>query len=681
MSLKPVLALAALLAALPGDAGGESAAGSRSLKVVDPAHTDTTCSPCRDFFQYANGAWLAAAEIPSSYSAYGAGEELGDATEAALHELLEVLARGRDASQTENQRKLGAYYGTCVDSEGAEALGMQPLRRELERIDALRSVAGLPALISGLHRIGVDAVFDLAAIQDPGNSERYIADLSQGGLGLPDRDYYFRQDSSSRAIRAAYMEHVARVFQLMETPRAEAGRRAAAVIRVERSLAKASRKAEDLRDPKALYNLMKLPRLQALSGAFRWREYLTAAGLDPRGDLNVDEPEFFTNLAMMLRRVPLADWKTYLRWQVADASAGWLSSAWIEENFNFRRRLTGAKALRPRWKRCMDETDGALGEALGQEYVQRYFSAGAKARVETMVQNLKNAMRERINSLDWMGDSTRARAIAKLEAIRPKIGYPARWRDYSSLAVDRLAYLGNRQRATEFETARRLARIGKPVDREEWQMTPPTVNAYYDGSMNEVVFPAGILQPPYFDPDAPDPDIYGGTGSTIGHEITHGFDDEGRHYDARGNLRDWWTPLDSARFEVRAARIIRQFQGYVAVDTLHVNGKLTAGENIADLGGLYVAWQAWQDSRKGRGAEGLQDGFTEEQRFFLAFAQGYREVRRPEQLRNATLTDPHSPEKWRVNGPVSNMHEFARAFGCKPGEAMVRPDSLRAQIW
>ncbi len=678
MRLERAVALTALALALSGQ---PHAAAGRPLRVVDPAHLDTTCVPCRDFFQYANGGWISRAQIPASYPAYGATEELADATEAALHELLQGMARSRDTSQTENQRKLGAYYGTCVDSLGAEALGMQPLRPQLDRIDALRSLDGLPALVAGLHRAGVDALFHLAAVQDPGNSDRYVADVSQGGLGLPERDYYLRQDRASKSLRAAYLLHVARVFELMSVANARARKAAATVMRIETALAWASMKAEDLRDPKAIYHLMKPARLQGFSRPFRWSEYLAGSGLDPLGEINVEQPAFFSTLAGLLGRVRLADWKTYLKWHAADASAGWLSNAWVKEDFNFRRRLSGAKALRPRWKRCMDETDGALGEALGQEYVQRYFSADAKAHAEEMVQNLKGAMGERIRAADWMSDTTRALAIAKLIAIRPKIGYPDKWRDYSRLAVDRGAYFHNRDRATAFENDRRLARIRKPVDRGEWGMTPPTVNAYYDGSMNEVVFPAGVLQPPFYDPAAPDPDNYGDTGFTIGHEITHGFDDEGRHFDARGNLRDWWTSGDSVRFEARAEKIVRQFNGYVAVDTLHTNGKLTAGENIADLGGLYVAWQAWQDSRKDRSGNALQDGFTPEQRFFVSYAQAWREVRRPESVRNTTLTDPHSQERWRVNGPLSNMQEFARAFGCKAGDPMVRPDSLRVQIW
>ncbi|HTM58585.1 MAG TPA: M13 family metallopeptidase, partial [Candidatus Udaeobacter sp.] len=516
--------------------------------------------------------------------------------------------------------------------------------------------------------------------QDFKNSTATIAFLSQGGLGLPDRDYYFRADSQSTALRSAYRIHIERTLALSGIPAAESRPAAERILGLETALAAASRTNVEVRDPKSNYHAMSRSQLAALSPRVAWKEYFGALGTPELGTLNVAQPGFFHALDSLWSAVPLEDWKLYLRWHAARFASPWLSSAFVNENFSFESRLTGEKELKPRWKRCMAATDVALGEALGRQFVARYFTPATRQRALAMIGNLEAALRERLGTLEWMSDSTRTQALAKLRAFQRKIGYPDRWRDYSRLSVAPGSFLANRENAEGFEFRRRLAKIGKPVDRTEWTMTPPTVNAYYNSSMNEIVFPAGILQPPFFDPQADDAFNYGGIGTVIGHEMTHGFDDRGRQFDAAGNLRDWWTPADADRFKARAGRIIDQFNGYVAVDTVHVNGRLTTGENIADLGGLAIAYRAYQHARAGH-PEPVVDGFTGDQRFFLAFAQIWREQVRPELARQDAATNPHSPGRWRVNGPLSNLPEFARAFGCREGDAMVRADDLKVRIW
>ncbi len=654
--------------------------GAPADDPIDLSSRDTTCAPCRDFFGYANGGWVARTPIPASYSDYGSFRELSDKNQEALHELLEAAAR-RLADPTDGNRwKLGAYYGTCMDSLGADAAGVRPIEPDLERIVAIRTHAGLTLEVARLHAQGVGALFRFASAQDAKHSEEVIAVAGQGGLGLPDRDYYTREDSTSRALRGEYVAHIARTFVLLGRPAARARGEAERVMAIETALARASMTNVQRRDPKATYHRMPVADLRALAPKFGWDAYLRQAGLAGIADLNVAQPDFFKAMNGLFGGVPLGDWKSYLRWKLLDDAAPLLSRAFVDEDFEFDRRLSGAQELLPRWKRCLRATDEALGEALGQAYVARYFPPEARVRALEMVHNLESALGERLSALAWMGDSTRAQAMAKLQAFEEKIGYPNQWRDYSRLDVERGPFPQNRAGARAFEVARQLAKIGRPVDRAEWNMTPPTVNAYYSSSLNTINFPAGILQPPFFDPNADDAVNYGGIGAVIGHEMTHGFDDRGRQFDGKGNLRDWWTADDEAQYKARAARVVDQFNGYVAVDTLHVNGKLTLGENIADLGGLAVAYAAFEKSLAGK-PRTLMHGFTPEQRFFLSWAQVWREVMRPEFARTLVQTNPHSPGVWRVNGPLSNLPEFAAAWGCRPGDPMVRPDSLRARIW
>ena len=527
-------------------------------------------------------------------------DELDERTRATLHQILDSLAAGHGGTPTD--RKLG-LSATCFDSLRAQREGLAPLRSELDRISALRSVEDVRKESARLQKIGVNAPFTFTSTQDFKDATRVIADASQGGLGLPERDYYTRTDSSSRRLRRVYLAHVARTLTLAGEPPAQARSDARRILALETTLARASMPVEKLRDPYAIYHKMAVADLQAITPAFAWGRYLSDVGRPELRELNVEQPGFFRTFDRVLRTQPLGDWRAYLRWHYLDQAAPCLTRELVDEDFSFRSALTGAKALRPRWKRCLGQADNALGEALGQAYVARMFSPQAKQKALELVQNLEAVLRERLAGLEWMGDSTRQQAIVKLEAFANKIGYPDRWRDYSSLEVSDTSFVVNLFRATEFETARQLAKIGKPVDRAEWGMSAPTNNAYYNPSLNEIVFPAGILQPPFFDPDADEASNYGQIGATIGHEMTHGFDDEGRKFDAQGNLRDWWTRVDSKSFDQRAARIVRQYGGYIAVDTLHLNGKLTAGENIADLGGTKIAFAAFERAIAGKSGD------------------------------------------------------------------------------
>ena len=648
---------------------------------IELGYRDTTCSPCRDFFQYANGAWVDHTEVPAAYSRYGVDREISDRSTEGLRHLLEDAAADVSAPAGGNRWKLGAFYSTCMDSNRAEAEGAKPLAPAFAEIAAIKTPAQMAMTIAHLQAAGVRVAFGFGSDQDFKNSNEVIAEAVQGGLGLPDRDYYTLTDSAKVALRAAYLEHVAKSFELLGTPATQAAADAKTVMAIETALARSSMTRVQRRDPNAIYHKMTVAQLRAIAPSFDWAAYLAANGLTKVGALNVAQPEFFKAFSAQLHAVPLSEWKVYLRWHVLRDAAPVLSTPFVNEDFRFNQKLTGARTLLPRWKRCLQATDSGLGEALGEEFVKLYFTPENKARTLEMVHNLEAALKARLSTLAWMNDSTRQAAIVKLAAFDNKIGYPDHWRDYSALTLDKGSYYTNLTRAQAFEWQRDLHKIGRPVDRTEWGMSTPTVNAYYNPQINEIVFPAGILQPPYYDPQADDAYNYGSMGAAIGHEMTHGFDDEGRQFDARGNLRDWWTPADAEHYKAQAQRVADQFNEFVAIDTIHVNGQLTLGENIADLGGLVVAWDAWQRSRAGKPSQPVIDGYTPEQRFFLGYGQSWREKTRPERARVLASVDPHSPEKWRVNGPLANVPEFAQAFHCKAGDPMVRPDSLRAQIW
>lgn len=648
---------------------------------IDIKSIATTVKPCQDFYTYANGQWLEHNPIPADRSSWGSGSELYEKNLVVLHQILEDAAKDTKAPKGSVARKVGDFYRAGMDEARIEGEGAAPLKNELARIGAIKAVTGLQDEIAHLHRLTITPVFGFFAYQDFKNSTRIIAQLYQAGLGLPDRDYYTNVDEKSKEIRKQYAEHVVKMFELLGDKSAQATDEANTVMALETRLAKSSMTQVEQRDPNAVYHKMGLAELNALTPGYSWDRYFAGIGIADPGDINVGQLEFFKEVGSMMTTVPLNDWQAYLRWQLINATASKLSSPFVNEDFRFNGTiLGGAKELRPRWKRVLQATDSDLGEALGQLYVARAFGPEAKARAQTMIADLKAALRDRLTALDWISEDTRKQALRKLDAIVVKVGYPDKWRDYSSLAVDG-SYLQNDLQASEFEFERNLKKIGKPIDHSEWGITTPTVDAYYNPNFNEIVFPAGILQPPFFDPKADDALNYGAIGSIIGHELTHGFDDQGRQFDADGNLKNWWTAEDEKNYNARAALIDKQYSDYVAIETLHINGKLTMGENIADLGGLKIAYLALQKALEGKSRPEKIDGFTPEQRFFLAFAQSWRRSTRPEMVRQLIVTDPHSPARFRVLGPISNMPEFLMAFGCEGDSSMARPEALRVKIW
>ncbi|HKM90190.1 MAG TPA: M13 family metallopeptidase [Candidatus Acidoferrales bacterium] len=654
-----------------------AAAGSSSWGFA-LSNLDRDCKPCADFYEFAMGGWMKANPIPPEYASWGTFTELRDNNLTAMRGILEAAAK-TTAPAGSNEQKIGDFYAACTDTAAIEAAGLNPIAGDFAAIDAIHDRKALDAEIARLQREGAGVLFRFTSGQDAKESARVIAQASQGGLGMPDRDYYLREDPKSKQLREDYQHHVAKMFELAGDAPDKAGAEAGTVMSIETALAKASRTRVELRDAEKNYNLMSLPEMKTLTPDWSWENYLHSIGAPPVEQVNVRQPEFFKEIEQELSSVSLPDWKIYLRWHLLHASAPGLPERFVEEDFDFfGRKLNGTKEILPRWKRCVQSTDRNLGEALGQVYVEKYFPPAAKARAREMVQNLIAALREDIPTLVWMGPETKKEALAKLEAFQVKIGYTEKWRDYSRLAIDRRSYASDIRRSIEFEHARQLAKIGKPVDRTEWGMTPPTVNAYYSSSMNEIVFPAGILQPPFYDPHADDAVNYGGIGAVIGHEISHGFDDQGSKFDGRGNLHEWWTPEDRKNFTERGDCVVNQFNGYEVEPGLHQNGKLVLGESIGDLGGLAIAYAAYEKSIQGQRPKEI-DGFTPEQRFFLGWAQVWGTNQRAEAARTQTNTDPHPLARFRANGPPSNMEAFAKAFGCKRGDAMVRENVCK--IW
>ena len=655
------------------------AADSPGYWGFDTANLDKTCKPCDDFFQFAMGGWMKSNPIPPEYSTWGSFTVLADKNQQALRQILEAAEKS-GAPAGSNKRKVGDFYTSCMDTSAIEAAGAKPVDATLQGVAEIKNTRELQTLAARLQQQGVGVLFRFTSNQDAKDSTQVIATALQGGLGLPDRDYYLRDDDKSKKLRDDYTKHVAKMLELLGDSADKTESEAATVLRIETSLAKASMSNVDLRDPIKTYHRMKIAEVQSLTPDFSWDSYLKLTGHPDVAEMNVAQPEFFKALDAQLTSTPLEDWKTYLRWHIVDSAAPALPEKFVNEDFDFRGRiLTGAKQIQPRWKRCVQATDRNLGEALGQVYVQKYFPPEAKAHALEMVHNLIAALRDDLKTLPWMGPETRTQATAKLEAFAVKIGYPDKWRDYSAFKVDPSSYLQNLQRGSEFEFQRRLNKIGKPVDRTEWGMTPPTVNAYNNSSMNEIVFPAGIMQPPFYDPKADDAVNYGGMGAVIGHEITHGFDDHGSQFDAHGNLKNWWSPEDLKNFKERAQCVSDQFDGYVVDGDLHENGKLVLGESIADLGGLTISYAAYEKSLQGKPRPVDKDGFTPEQRFFLGWAQVWGANERLEFARLMANTNPHPLPRFRGNGPLSNMAEFAQAFGCKKGDAMVRAQVCK--IW
>ena len=641
---------------------------------------DRGADPCTDFYRYACGNWNHLNPIPPDQARWNVYAKLTDENQRFLWGILEQAAKPSD-SRSASEQKIGDYFAACMDEAAIEKAGIAPLRPRLDQIEALHKLADLPPLLAKFHlELGNDnPVFQFGSSQDFADSDHVIAFALAGGLGLPDRDYYLKTDTKSRETRARYIEHVARMFRLLGDAPATARGEAQTVMAIEAALATSSLPRVDKRDPYKMFHKMSRVEFLKLAPSFGWSEYWTALGLAAPDELNVTEPAFYQALEKELHARSLPEWKTYLRWHLVHAEAPYLPAAFVQESFSFyQKHLRGVTALAPRWKRCVRGVDENLGEALGQVFVTRTFTPDTKQRALTMVRQIEQAMQADIEQLTWMGDQTKKQALDKLHSIVNKIGYPDHWRDYSAVRVSRDEYLGDVDRAVEFEAHRQLNKIGKPVDRTEWQMTPPTVNAYYDASMNDINFPAGVLQPPLFDPKMDDAPNYGNTGATIGHELTHGFDDEGRKFDGKGNLRDWWTKKDGEEFEERAACISNQYSKYTVIDDIKINGKLTLGEDAADLGGTILAWMAWKNATRGQDLKPT-DGFTPEQRFFVGAAQWACGYERPESKRLHAITDEHSPDEYRINGVVSNMPEFSKAFACKQGDPMVREQVCR--VW
>jgi len=672
---KSVVAVIALLALGAATMFGQTNHG------FDLSSLDKNTPACTNFYQYANGGWLAANPIPAAYPSWGVGNVLNEKNRDVLHDILEAAAKNTTAAKGSSEQKVGDYYSSCMDEAKIESEGLKPLAEEFARIAAVKDKKTLEAEIAHLHSLGINALFVSDSTQDFKNSAEVTAEIFQGGLGMPDRDYYTKTDEKSQHVRDEYLKHVARMFELMGDDATKTAAEAQSVMALETKLAEASLTRVELRNPEKLYHRMAMAKVQEVAPGFDWITYFQQMGVPQKADVNVATPDFFKAMDQRLSTVSMPDWQTYLRWQLINAAASGLSAKFVDEDFNFKGKvLTGSKENLPRWKRCVVATDRALGEALGEVYVKTAFPPAAKARALDMVRNLEAALKSDISTLSWMGEATRKQAIVKLDAFLNKIGYPDKWRDYSSLKPDRGAYITNRFRATAFEKRRQLNKIGQPVDRMEWGMSPPTVNAYYNPQINEIVFPAGILQPPYFDAQADDAFNYGGMGSVIGHEMTHGFDDQGRQFDSKGNLANWWTDADLKAFKERAQCVIDQFNSFEVEKDIHENGNLVVGESIADLGGLVVAYAAFQKAMEGKPRVNI-DGFTPEQRFFLGYARGWATNTRPEFARLLVNVDPHPLPQFRVNGPLSNMPEFAKAFACKAGDPMVREEKDRCQIW
>ncbi len=649
---------------------------------INLANFDTTVNANANFYMHATGGWTKANPIPEDQVRWGSFSELAENNKKHLLEISEEASKMTGAKKGSPEQLVGDFWYSAMDTASIEAAGANPIKAEMSNIDKLDNMTAVLDFVAQLQMWGADPMFGFYAGQDPKNSEVIVPQLYQGGLSLPDRDYYLNGDSRSEMIRDEFGKHVTKMFELYGLDAATAKNYAEIVFRIESSLAKASMSRVEQRDPFKTYNKFTLEELNALTPAISWNNMMNKLEVTGKFDyLVLGQPDFLKELNKQLGSTSLADWKVYLKWNLLNLAGNVLSSDFVMEDFHFNNQvLAGQKQIQPRWKRMVQLTDGFVGDALGQLYVAKYFPPEAKKRADELVANLIAAYKDRIQTLDWMSDVTKAKATEKLMAIKTKIGYTDKFKDYKGLEITRDNFFRNLMNAGQWEYQYMTAQIGKPVDRTQWGMTPPTVNAYYHPLLNEIVFPAGILQPPFFDAKADDAVNYGGIGAVIGHEITHGFDDQGRNYDAKGNLNSWWLPEDSTKFVTRAQNIVDQFNAFTVLDTLHVNGELTLGENIADLGGVSIAFEAFKRTEQGKGDKKI-DGLKPDQRFFLGFATIWAGDIRPEAAAQRIITDPHSPAMFRVNGPLSNLPEFYQAFSIKDGDSMYRADSLRAKIW
>ena len=663
-------------------ASGGSEKKPELLSGLDKRFIDTGADPCVDFFKYACGNFTKYYPIPNDRSGYGTGALVAERNEYILHTMLEKAAAG-GADRTPNEQKIGDYYASCLDVDAINKRGLAPLQADLDWIAALKNKSELTVLLAHFQLINANAFLGFGEQQDFKDATKQIALVDQGGLGLPERDYYFRTGEAAEKTRKEYVQHIAHMLKLLGEPDSMAASDAQSIMQLETALAKVSMDITTQRDPNKVYHMMQVSELQKLTPDIDWPKFFVEGGAPAVTEVNVTNPEFFKGLSALLNSTDMSTIKAYLRWQLINGVPSIvLPTAFDDEHFDFyNRKLRGQPEQRARWKRCVQTTDGALGEALGQVYVAQEFASSSKEATVQMVKDIESAMNRDIDTLDWMSAETKVRAKAKLHAVADKIGYPDHWRDYSKLIVKRDDAFGNVQRGIVFENLRQIAKIGKPVDRGEWGMSPPTVDAYYNPSMNDINFPAGILQPPLFDPKATDAENYGHIGGVVGHELTHGFDDQGRQFDGNGNLSDWWTPEDGKKFEEKADCTVKEYGSFVVIDDVKVNGKLTLGENTADNGGLRLAFMAFLEDakRKNIDLKEKQDGYTPIQQFFLGHGQTWCGDTRPEQLRLQVQTDPHSPRQFRVNGVVENMPEFGEAFGCKTGQPMIPAKVCR--VW
>jgi endothelin-converting enzyme/putative endopeptidase len=647
---------------------------------LDVAAMDKSADPCVDLYQYSCGGWKKNNPIPADQAGWSVYAKLAQDNERLLWGILADDAKMQNRNDV--QQKIGDYFASCMDESAINRAGLTPLKPELERIAALQSKKDLTGYLAQAHlSVSSNFLFNANQTQDYGDAEKVIVGFDAGGLGLPDRDYYTRDKPKDVEARAKYVAYIEQMLTIGGESPAQAKADAQAIMKMETDLAKASLTRVEKREPHNLYHMMSLEQLQASSPAIDWSAFLADENVTAKGDVNVSEPAFYKELSTVIQNESMETLRAYFRFHLINAAAPYLSSNIAAAQFDFYSKyLRGVEQMPPRWKRCVRQVDRFMGEDLGQEFVRVTFTPDTKAKTVRMTDQIETAMAGEIKSLDWMSDQTKQLALVKLHGIRNKVGYPDRWRDYSALTITPNDYFGNVRRSIAFEERREWNKVGKPLDRNEWGMTPPTVNAYYDPQMNDINFPAGVLQPPLYDPKMDAAPNYGNTGGTIGHELTHGFDDEGRQFDAQGNLKDWWTAEDAKKFEDRINCVRDQYAQYIVVDDIHINSKLTSGEDVADLGGELLAYIAWQAETQGQNLQPM-DGFTPDQRFFIGFAQWACENERPENLREHAFTDPHSPGKDRINGVVVNMPQFAKAFGCKAGQPMVKEASRVCRVW
>ena len=656
-------------------------AQSGSVQNIIVADMNRSVAACDDFFEYANGGWRAANPIPASMPRWSRRWEAGETTKDKLRGILEETASMTSAPKGSVDQLTGDFYSACMNESQANRLGAQPIKPLIDQIAAIKTSADLQQMIAKLQAINIAVPFGIYGSSDAHTPTDVIGYVSAAGLGMPDRDYYVKTEARFQDAREKYRAHVARLFGLAGWPKADSDAATETVFRIEKQLAEASLDNVALRDPAATDHKMTLADLQKLTPAFDWAAFGRRVGMPP-APVNVDQPAFMAEVNRQLAETPLADWKAYLSWHVIASAATTLSDAFVQEDFDFNQAyLAGATEMKPRWKRCVESVDGLLGEALGKKYVEKYFPPAAKARMQDLVKNVRTAMGETIQGLDWMSPATKAKALEKLSTFNPKVGYPDRWKDYSRVEIARSSAWANEMSARAFVVEDSLGVIAKPLDRGRWLMTPPTSDAYYNPPLNEIVFPAGILQYPAFDVNASDAVNYGAIGVVIGHEISHGFDDQGAQYDAQGRLNNWWTPEDLKKFQAKTQCVVDQFDSYFVEPGIHHNGKLVLGESIGDLAGAKIAYRAFQIAQRGKPALPVVDGFTPDQQFFIAWGQFRGDAVRPEFARTMVQGDPHPIGKFRVIGPLSNLPEFQKAFACPAGAPMVRPAATRCEVW